>query len=32
MYYFCYEYGYMLVEDEWYYISRRKDISIKNPG
>jgi len=32
MYYFCYEFGYLLVENEWYYISRRKDISIKNPG
>lgn len=26
IYYFCYEYGYMLLERDWYYVIRRKDI------
>ncbi|HYE55826.1 MAG TPA: hypothetical protein VD996_13330 [Chitinophagaceae bacterium] len=32
VYYFCYEYGYLLMEDDWYCVSRRSEGAIKNPG
>lgn len=32
IYYFCYEYGYMLLEKNWFYVIRRAEIILSDTG